>query len=224
MAGMSSRPARLGAFLLASALLLSACGGGGDEDGKKDQEATSSAEPTVSGTPDVGDNGFTAWGADLTIGETARVPWSPKQKLKGAVEITLTRIEQAPMKAFDGFKLTPQQRKGAAYYVQTKVENVGNADLSGFTLPLYLDDGSDVIYPPVNIPSAFEPCAPRVLPEKFLPGKSTKVCMVFLSSPGTQLRAVALQPAEGIDQIEWTGPISEPKNGKKRGKGKKQSR
>lgn len=210
---MITASARLGSALLASVLLLTACSGGEDDKEAKKEES-SSVEPTASGTPEVEENGFTAWGTGLEYGQTARVPWSPKQKLKGAVEITLTRVEQAPMKAFDGFKLTKAQKKGAAYYVRAKVENVGNADLSGFTLPIYLDDGSDIIYPPVNIPSAFEACEPRVLPKKFLPGKSAKVCMVYLSSPDAQLRAIALQPAEGVAQIEWTGPISEPKKGK----------
>ncbi|WP_235739066.1 hypothetical protein [Nocardioides alcanivorans] len=221
---MNSRPARLGAFLLASALVLSACGLGDDKDDSKKEKTSESAAPTAEGTPAVGDNGFTTWGADLEFGETARVPWSPKQKLKGAVEITLKRVEQAPMKSFEGFKLTAEQKKGTAYYVRAKVENVGNADLSGFTLPVYLDDGSDVIYPPVNIPSSFKPCDNRELPKKFIPGKKAQVCMVFLSAPGTQMKAIALQPAEGIDQIEWTGAVSElgkAKQGKNKKKAKK---
>ncbi|WP_110205209.1 hypothetical protein [Nocardioides daejeonensis] len=218
---MTARPTRIGALVLASTLVLSACSLGSDKDDKKKDKETS-GEPTAQGTPDVGDNGMTAWGADLEFGETARVPWAPKQKLKGAVEITVTRVEQVPMKAFEVFKLTDDQKKGSGYYVRATAVNVGNADLGGFALPLWLDDGSDVIYPPVNIPSAFKPCSDRVLPEKFAPGDKAKVCMVFLSGPGQQLRSIALQPAEGIDQIDWTGSLSQPtKPGAKKGKKQK---
>ena len=219
MTPMSSPRTRFGALVLASVLALSGCGMGGDGDEAKDESSDST--PSASGSTTT-DDGFTAWGSELEIGDTARVPWSPKQKTEGAVEVTVTRVEQVPMKAFDAFKLTKQQRKGAAYYVRAKVENIGEENLSGFTLPVYLDDGSDVIYPPVNIPSAFQPCSERVLPKKFTPGKTTRVFMVFLTNPGEQLRAVALQPAEDVQQIDWTGPVSQPGDQQKGKKHKKQ--
>lgn len=211
---MTSALSRFGALLLATALVLAGCSGGGDDKDEKADEGTTVA-------PETDENGFTAWGAELEFGDAARVPWSPKQKLDGEVEITVTKVEQAPMKAFEGFKLTKQQKKGAAYYVHAKVENLSEENLSGFTLPLYLDDGSETIYPPVTIPAAFDSCAPRTLPEKFKAGKKAKVCMVFLSAPNAQLRAVALQPADGVTQIEWTGALSHPKKGNKKGDKKK---
>ena len=94
-----------------------------------------------------------------------------------------------------------------------KVTNTGEANLGGFEPPVFLDNGSSILYPPAQI-NSFGPCAESELPRKFAAGKSAKLCMVFLAPVNTKLRTVALRPDEAQEQIDWTGKLTRPGTGK----------
>ena len=114
------------------------------------------------------------------------------------------------MKDFAGFQLNPAVKASTPYYVQIAVENLGESDLSGVGLPVYLDNGSDVLIPAAAINSAFKPCPSRPLPAKFVKGQKANLCLVFLAPQGTSLKVIALRPSEAQEPITWTGAITNP--------------
>ncbi len=97
-----------------------------------------------------------------------------------------------------------------------KVTNTGTTNLGGFEPPVFLDNGSSILYPAAHI-SGFAPCADRLLPKKFGPkAKPAALCMVFLAPAKTKLRTVALRPDESQEQIDWTGKLTKPGTAKKK--------
>ncbi|KRF15461.1 hypothetical protein ASG90_12265 [Nocardioides sp. Soil797] len=215
---MKSRLSPLVALALASALALAGCGGddGGD---KKDEGSQSTSGSSSTSEPD---DGLTEPGSSLELGEPATFLWQPTKKVEGEAEIAVTRIDKASLKAFSGFKLSDEMKKSTPYYVHLEVTNTGDVGLGGFEPPVFLDNGSSVLYPAAHI-SGFAPCADRALPAKFKPGKKAELCMVFLAPAKTELETVALRPDESLEQIDWSGDFTKPgeKVGKKsKGKGK----
>lgn len=217
---------RLGSVLLAGTVLLAGCGGGGDEppdatddpttatDGVTDETSDDATDdPAASETPE---DGGTMPGTELELGEAATFTWNPTQNLQGTVELSVDRIEQTTMKAFSAFKLDKASRQSTPYYVYVTATNEGTTNLGGEDLPLFLDNGSDVLHPYARINGSHEPCPSRPLPEKFRPGKTAELCLVFLAPDRSELSAIALRPVEDLAPILWTGEISEPRKGKKR--------
>lgn len=218
-----ARPRRFAALALVAALVLAGCGGGDDDSESGNSESpgtdTSSTSPSgqeSSSVPE--DDGITDPGSSLGLGDAATFEWKPTAKLSSEAEVRVTRIDKASVKAFAGFKLTDEMKKSTPYFVHLKVKNTGGKNLGNLELPVFLDNGSSVLYPAAHI-SGFAPCQPRVLPEKFKKGKQASLCLVFLAPPKSKLRSIALRPDEELDQIDWTGKVTKP--GAKTGKGKK---
>lgn len=212
---------RLAPAVLALALSfsLTACGGDDEDDKAKSDKETSQA-PSTAATSSGDASGMTVWGAELGFGEPARFTWKPRRKIDGVAEVTVTGVRQVTMAEFAGFKLDDAMRKSTPYYVSVKVTNIGDSDLARVELPLFLDNGSDVLHPPANITGKFKPCGNRVLPDEFQPNASADLCLVFLAGEGTSLRAVALQTSDSPQSITWTGEVEQPaKRDKKKGKG-----
>ena len=106
-------------------------------------------------------------------------------------------------------------KKSTPYYVHVKVKNTGNTNLAGVELPIFLDNGSDVLFPSARITSSFKPCPTQALPKKFTEGKKAKLCLVFLAAAKTKLEAIAMRPTEQTEPITWTGKITTPAKPKK---------
>lgn len=216
---MSPRVLRLASLLLVATVALAGCGGDDDGD-KKDESSPGSSNAPASSEPD---DGLTEPGSSLELGEPATFLWQPDKKTEGEAELTVTRIDKASLKAFSGFKLSPEMKKSTPYFVTMRVTNTGTVGLGGFEPPVFLDNGSSILYPAARI-SNFAPCPNRALPKRFKPGKSAKLCMVFLAPAKTELNTIALRPDEKLEQIDWSGDVTKPgqKKGKK-GKGKKKN-
>ena len=220
---MRSRGLRSLAAGVVAVLALSACGANGGDDDSDSNDPTEGPSETT--TPE-GDE-LTEPGTELALGETAFIQWKPTQRLDAYVAVTVNRLDQVSIKEFRAFKLDEEMEASTPYYVQVTVENLGETDLSRVGLPIYLNDGSEVLIPAANITSAFEPCPNRLLPEKFVSGKKADLCMVFLAPQGRSLEAIVLRPEELAAAISWTGEITRPEKPKgdkgkgKNGKGKK---
>ena len=171
------------------------------------------ASPAASGsesedtTPQPGD--------ELALGESAPLKWDPKEDLQGDVDVTVERIDRSTMKDFAAFKLDRAMKASTPYYVHVKVKNNAATNLAGVELPIFLDNGSDVLFPSARITSSFKPCPSQPLPEKFTKGKKADVCLVFLAAPKTKLEAIAMRPTEQTEPITWTGKITKPATAKK---------
>lgn len=215
-------------LLLAGALLVAGCGGGDGESepaADEGQETTSeTTEETTDGETESSEDGVTPPGTDLEVGEAATFAWQPKRDLDATLEVRVDEIEQTTMDSFSAFRLDRSTRRSTPYYVRVSVENVGKGNVGGTDLPLFLDNGSDVLFPSALIKSSFKPCPSRPLPEKFTPGKRTKLCMVFLAPDRTELSAVALRPTEEVLPITWSGEVTKADEPKKKKSKKKDAK
>jgi hypothetical protein len=218
---MKSPRLRLAALPLALALALTGCGGdgdGGDGDADADADETSSSSASPGGsespTTDPADS-MTEPGSGLALRQPARFAWQPRAGVSGIATVAVHRLDQVPITDFSAFTLKPEQRQSTPYYVTVTVRNDGNTDLGGAMPPLYLDDGSDVLQPPVRITSVYRPCPSRGLPKGFTQGKNARLCLVFLAPPRTRLQSIVLRPNEDFDPITWTGAITRPVQAKK---------
>ena len=206
---------RLVSLVLAAALVLSGCGGGDDgkasEDGSSSDGGTSTTtdDESASDTSDPGDD-VPGPGDELALGEVAPLSWQPKTDLKGDVDVSVDRLDRASIKDFAAFKLDKAMKASTPYYVHVKVKNTGSTNLAGVELPIFLDNGSDVLFPSARITSSFKPCPSQPLPKKFTEGKKTELCLVFLAAAKTKLEAIAMRPTEQTEPITWTGKITKP--------------
>jgi hypothetical protein len=212
---MRSGRVRFLAVGVVAVLALSACGGDDGDDGDD-------GDPTASPSETTTDDGveLTEPGTELALGETATFQWNPSQRLEGYVAITVERLDVVSIKEFRAFKLSEKEEKATPYYVSVHVENLGDTNLAGVRVPLYLNDGSEVLTPQVTIPSTFEPCPSQPLPDRFTSGKSADLCLVYLAPEGGELEAMALLSADMPSAITWTGEITKPEKPEK-DKGKK---
>ncbi|MQW75388.1 hypothetical protein GHK92_05840 [Nocardioides sp. dk4132] len=160
-------------------------------------------------------------GTELELGDTAVVAWEPRQKTVGVLEITVNRLERTTFeKSFEGWKLEPAVRRTTPYFVRARVANVGDTDLGGVEVPLYIVDAKNTLVRYSRFASTFEPCDSGDLPKKFRPGQERDVCLVYLAPDRGRLTAVSFRPTEEFDPITWTGKVrtlGEPaKPGKKK--------
>ena len=217
---------RLAAFAVAAGLVLSGCSGGGAEESPS---ASNDASATESPTADVSvPEGVevTAQGSNLEFGESAVVVFEPDQKRSTLLELTVKGARKGRLEDFKGYILDdPYKRKANYYYVDVRVENVGDGDVGGSPIPLWGVNEENTLLPAVNFTTEFKQCPSTPLPKKFGPGDSLDTCLVFLSPDKGSLEAVSFRPDQAFDPIEWTGEIKpakkpEPKkkkSNKKRG-------
>jgi hypothetical protein len=154
----------------------------------------------------------TPGGTELTVGETATVTYEVRQRAVAVLDLTVTRLEETTFKeSFVGWDIDAETRTKQPYFVRVTVTNRGETDMSGRPVPLYLVDGNNTLVEATTFQSTFKPCSPGVLPKKFVNGKSTKTCLVFLAPDKGELTAVSFRPTQEFDPITWTGELQTPK-------------
>lgn len=206
------------ALAVVGALALAGCSGSDSSGGDGSAGGTG---PTATGSPylPVPDGvELTAPGSQLSVGDAAVVAYHPRQDQVGALDITVTDLERAPIKAFSAWQLSDAQKKSNAYYVRADVENVGDTDLGGRPVPLYVVNDDNVLLEPTPFTSSFEPCPSTPFPKKFGPGADAKVCLVYLAPDHGQLEAVSFRPDETFNPITWTGDVAKYEAPKPTGK------
>lgn len=215
---------------LAVALVLSGCSGKDDspkaESSDTPSGSTSSSTTAAPYLPVPDGVELTTQGSELGVGDDAVVAYEPRQNLVGVLDITVTRLEKTTFKkSFSGWKLDATTKKANPYFVRTTVKNVGDTDLGGRTVPLYIVDGNNTLIETATFASTFKPCPSKAFPEKFENGDKIRVCLVYLAPGKGDLTAVSFRPTQQFDPITWTGDLKTPKadqpkkNNKKNNKG-----
>lgn len=188
------------AAALALTLALTGCGGE-----KKKAEPT--AKPTVTAGVTL-----TPSGKKLALGDAATMAWAPDQNTKGIVSVAVETIVAGTPDDIARIKITPQPADPHLYYVTVKVTNLGKVDLGDIPvarLPLFLDEGTDLLNPPADLRAdmRFDKCPRGVLPKPFAKGAEATVCLVYV--PSSAVQQMILQPTAG-DVITWPGDVTTP--------------
>ena len=236
---LSAATTSVAALALGAALLTGCSSDDGGDAGPGDAGGSAGASPngtdTASSGVETGDDAsetvepylpvpdgveLTPPGTTLELGETAVVAWEPRQKTVGVLEITVKRLERTSFeKSFEGWKLEPEVRRTTPYFVRAKLANVGDTDLGGVEVPLYIVDGKNALVRYSRFASTFKPCNSTDLPKKFAAGQERDVCLVYLAPDRGRLTAVSFRPTEEFDPITWTGTVrrlDEPAKGGKK--------
>jgi hypothetical protein len=218
--------AALAGALLATSAGVVACSAGDEADPSADPvvaesstpaDGSPAAEPSPAPYLDVpADVELTDQGQALSLGDSATVAWEPRKRLVGALDVTVRAVERAPISVFRGWRLTPETRSSAAYFVRARLENVGETDLTGLDVPLYAVDETNTLLQAASFASRFEPCPSTKLPEKYRPGRSATVCLVYLVPDKGDLTAVAFRPTQTFEPITWTGEETTYRTGEER--------
>ena len=161
-------------------------------------------------------------GSQLGVGDHAVVAYRPRQEQVAALDIEVTRLEKTSIKDFAAWQLSDGQKKSTPYSVHARVENVGETDLGGRPVPLYVVNDRNVLLESTPFASSFQPCPSTPFPESFGPGKKATVCLVYLAPDHGDLVAVSFRPEETFNPITWTGEIQryEPPHRDKKDHGK----
>jgi hypothetical protein len=196
--------ARAASFVLVSALALTGCGGDDKDKSNDGDNPSDSPTATTSGPTDPG--------TELDLGESATFEWSPNQTATSTVAVTVSRIDAGPKKDVEAIKVDPPLKDPRLYYVHVTLENQGQVDLGGvsaLSLPLYVDDGSDVLLPAADVRLAFKPCPLEKLPKTFGAGAKKNLCLVYVLKT-VELQNISLRASDTEPAIIWTGEITKP--------------
>jgi hypothetical protein len=221
--------------LLAGVLAVSACSDGAGSGAASSTAGASTSASASSGesTPEEGSptdgtpapylpvpDGIvlTDQGSELGLGEPAVVAWRPRQGEVGVLKLTVRSLEHADIKALKDWQLDAAGRASSLYYVTVSVKNLGDGDLGGRRIPLYLLAGLNTLVESNAFRSHFEPCPSPALPKSFGPGDQTKACLVYLVPRHGQLHAASFRPTEDFNPITWVGKVTEWKPPKPRKK------
>jgi len=209
---------RLIGLALVSVLALTGCNSGGSDkagsDGSSGATGASSSSTSASAKPYLpvpSGVELTAQGSKLQVGQPAVVAYRPRQDQVGALDIKVTRLDKTTFRqSFKGWKLDAATLTTSPYFVHATVKNVGDTDLSGRPVPLYIVDGHNTLIEASSFASTFKPCPSTPFPPKFKPGASAKVCLVYLSPRKGDLTAVSFRPTQEFNPITWTGELQSP--------------
>ncbi|MGC4109622.1 MAG: hypothetical protein QM747_04185 [Nocardioides sp.] len=213
------RPLGVLAAAAATALLLAGCGGGSSSPSAGDGGSTGSdSGPSSGSSGSSGGSGgstpstaagvsLTPQGTALTLGQTARVTWQPQGKGTSVAAITVTKLQKMSISAFSDWRLDKKTQHSTPYFVHATIRNLGNTDLSGTVVPLYLLDQSNTLLQPSSFQASYPPCPSQPLPPKFKHGKTARVCLVYFILHHGTLQAISFRPTGDFDAITWKGHV-----------------
>lgn len=195
-------------------LVVSAC--------SRSEPPAAEPEPSTPGASSVTTAG-TEPGTDLRFGDAAVLAWRPTQDLAGELELTVDTVAEQRQSVFDGWTRDEAMAAARPYFVTVTVANVGDTDLGGQDVPLYLRDTDGTLGAPWTLGGDFTACQSGPLPTPFEAGAEQEMCLVYLVPDGGRVRDLVFEPTEGYDPITWTGDVEEPvrprKVANKRGRG-----
>jgi hypothetical protein len=183
---------------------LTACGGGDDADERP------APEPVPTSAEDPGGLTATDPGTGLEHGDAATLVWKPTTDLTGALDLTVEGVQERRASVFDGWLAGDSMQGARPYFVSVALTNVGETDLAGQAVPLYLRDDRGRLGAPWTVGGDFTPCQSGPLPEPFGAGASAEMCLVYLAPDAARIEDMVFEPTEGYDPITWTGDVTGP--------------
>ncbi len=145
-------------------------------------------------------------GQELDFGGSATVVFEPNQRTGTVLRLTVQQVTEGSIRDLSDFVLDSSVRSSTPYYVDVRVENVGEGQVGGFAVPLYGVAG-DTLLQASAFTTPFERCESEPLPDRFPGGRTFKSCLVYLVPEGERLEAVSFRPSQQVDAITWTGEI-----------------
>ena len=199
---------------LAAVLVVSSC--------SRSEPPAAEPEPSVPPAT-VAPTAGTEPGTDLGFGDPAVLVWRPTQDLAGELELTVETVAEQRRSVFDGWTRDEAMAAARPYFVTVTLANVGDTDLGGQDVPLYLRDTGGTLGAPWTLGGDFTACQSGPLPVPFEAGADAEMCLVYLVPDGGRVRDLVFEPTEGYDPITWSGDVEEPvrssRNPTKRGRG-----
>lgn len=209
---------------LVLALLLAACSGDGPAEpapapASADQSAGTSgaADGTGEAYADVPAGvTLTEPGTALDLGDPATVAFPIAGGEVGVLKVRVDTVTEATARDFRGW-LSPQALdESRPYFVEMRLANAGETDLGGYDVPVHLLDDNGTLGPPWAFDGTFRACRSGPMPERFAPGRRTRMCLVYLAPMRAQIEAMAFVPDAEAEPITWTGKVRS--SGKARGR------
>ncbi|WP_028642264.1 hypothetical protein [Nocardioides sp. URHA0020] len=186
--------------------LLAGCSGSDSEGASAKGTASASATPYLP-VPDGVE--LTPQGKHLEVGDTATVAYQPRQDEVGVLDLGVTKLERTTVKkSLSAWQLTAAQKKATPYFVHVRVTNVGETDLGGRRVPLYVVNEDNLLLESTPFASSFTACPSTALPKKFGPGAKADMCLVYLAPDAGTLEAVSFRPEETFNPITWEGEVT----------------
>jgi hypothetical protein len=162
-------------------------------------------------------------GTELGFGDSALLAWQPTQDLAGELELSVDAVAEQRQSVFDGWARDEAMAAARPYFVTVTLTNVGDTDLGGQDVPLYLRDTDGTLGAPWTLGGDFTACQSGPLPVPFEAGAEAEMCLVYLVPDGGRVRDLVFEPTEAYDPITWSGDVEEPvrprKDARKRGRG-----
>jgi len=185
------------------ALSLAACA-----DDEAGTEPTPEATPTTTVIPD----GLTPTdpGTALEYGDPATIAWQPAAELTGVLDVTVESVEEQRKSVLEGWLRDESMKQSRPYFVTVSLANVGETDLAGQVVPLYLRDDRGTIGAPWTLGGDFTACQSGPLPAPFDAGATGEVCLLYLAPDGARIDDMVFQPTEDYDPITWSGDVAPP--------------
>jgi hypothetical protein len=213
------RPAAVvGVVVLAAVMTLSACTGSADSSGGSSGpgDGGTAAGPTPY-LPVPEGVVLTDQGSELGLGEPAVVAFRPRQDEVGVLKMTVRKLQRVPIDALKEWQLDKDGQASSLFYVKVTVVNVGEEDLGGRPIPLYVLDGRNALVEPNSFTTEYQPCPSAPLPDPFPSGEKTTACLVYLVPRHGTLKAASFRPTENFNPITWVGKVEQPKKPRKKG-------
>ncbi len=219
---------RLGALLAAAALLLGACTGSGDDSEGSSSPAGDGASGTPVATDDPDDGipppylpvpagvALTDQGSELGVGETAVVAWRPSKGKVAVLSLRVRQLRRAPIQVLADWQLDEAGRSSSLFYVTVSAENLGEEDLGGTRIPLYVASGATTLVESNAFKTEFKPCPSPALPDEFGTDAKTTACLAYLVPDHGRLTSITFRPSAKFNPITWVGEVEQPAKPKKK--------
>lgn len=191
-----SKLAPVAAVALVCSMALTACGG--EPEAKADTTPTAKVDTPAGVT-------LTKPGERLSFGETATVAYEPNNTKKSILELTVVKVEQAAIGELGSYQLDAVTKSSTPYYVTVDVANVGDGDLGGADVPIYLVDSADTLVQSSSFTNRFAPCPSTKLPASFAPQAKTTTCLLYLVPASASYREISFRPVQDVAPVVWEG-------------------